>query len=63
MKELKIEKSDAGQRLDKFLLRYFNKAPKSFIYKMIKKKRIKLNGAKAEGNEVISSGDKIEMYL
>ena len=63
MKELNIEKSDAGQRLDKFLLRYFNKAPKSFIYKMLRKKRIKLNGARAEGNEVISSGDKIEMYL
>ena len=38
MIEIKINKSNENQRLDKYLLKYFNKAPKSFIYKMLRKK-------------------------
>ncbi len=63
MKEIIITKNDSGQRADKFLLKYFSKAPKSFVYKMLRKKRIKLNGAKAEGAEMLAEGDKIQMYL
>ena len=63
MKELNITKNEENQRLDKFLLKYFNKAPKSFVYKMLRKKRIKLNGGRAEGNEILLSGDVLEMYL
>ena len=63
MKEIKISEKEENQRLDKFLLKYFNKAPKSFVYKMLRKKRIKLNGAKAEGSEIITNGDVLSMYL
>ena len=63
MKQIEISDNDSGQRLDKYLLKYFNKATKSFIYKMLRKKRIKLNGGKAEGNEMLSDGDTIQMYL
>ncbi len=63
MKEIRISPKEENQRLDKFLLKYFNKAPKSFVYKMLRKKRIKLNGAKAEGNEIIANGDVLTMYL
>ncbi len=63
MKEVRILKDESGQRFDKYLLKYFNKANKSFIYKMIRKKRIKLNNGRAEGNEVLSEGDTIQMYL
>ena len=57
MKQIEISDNDSGQRLDKYLLKYFNKATKSFIYKMLRKKRIKLNGGKAEGKEMLSDGD------
>ena len=63
MKEIKITQKEENQRLDKFLFKYFNKAPKSFVYKMLRKKRIKLNGAKALGNEIISDGNMLSMYL
>lgn len=63
MNEVNINCDDKGQRLDKFLLKYFNKAPKSFIYKMLRKKRIKLNGKRAEGNEILKGGDTLQMYL
>lgn len=53
MKEIKITKNEENQRLDKYLLKYFNKAPKSFVYKMLRKKRIKLNKGKAEGSEML----------
>lgn len=63
MKIVEIEACNANQRLDKFLFKYFNKAGKSFIYKMLRKKRIKYNGAKAEGNEILKQGDCLQMYL
>ena len=31
MKEIIIEKNQAGQRFDKFLFKYFKEAPSSFI--------------------------------
>lgn len=51
MREISIQKNEAGQRMDKFLAKYLNKAPKSFFYKMMRKKNITLNGKKAVGNE------------
>lgn len=63
MKEIVITKNDGGQRMDKFLMKHFSKAPKSFIYKMLRKKRIKLNGGRAEGSEMLSDGDRIQLYL
>lgn len=63
MKTIKITDKEKGQRFDKFLLKYFNQAPKSFIFKMLRKKRIKINGKKASGSERLESGDTLEMYL
>lgn len=47
MKELIIHDNEAGQRLDKLLRKYLSEAPGSFIYKMLRKKNIVLNGKKA----------------
>ena len=50
---LKIKHIDAGGRLDKYLLKFLKDAPASFIYKMLRKKNIVLNGKKAAGNEFL----------
>lgn len=63
MKEIRITKNEENQRLDKFLLKYMNKASKGFLYKMLRKKRIKYNGGKAEGNELLQAGDTLQLYL
>lgn len=63
MRKLKIDKNNSNQRLDKFLLKYLNKAPKSFIYKMIRKKNIKLNNSKVSGNEILQENDILDLYL
>ena len=44
MKEITITSREAGQRLDKYLLRYLPSAGKGFLYKMMRKKNIVLNG-------------------
>ena len=43
MREVIIDENNEGQRIDKFLLKYLSKMPKSFLYKMLRKKNIKLN--------------------
>ena len=63
MKEIIVNRNEAGQRLDKLLAKYLNKAPKSFIYKMLRKKNIKLNDKKAEGNEILKEQDHIKLFL
>ena len=63
MKELTIKKNEADQRVDKFLSKYLNKASKSFIYKMMRKKNITLNGKKMDGNEKLNVGDVINIYF
>ena len=63
MKEIRITRQEENQRLDKFLLKYMNQASKGFIYKMLRKKRIKLNGGRAEGGEQLRDGDVLQLYL
>ena len=63
MKQIFVDENQAGQRLDKLLLKVLNKAPKSFIYKMLRKKNIVLNGKKANGSEILALKDEIKLYL
>lgn len=63
MRSIIITEKEAGQRLDKFLGKYMGKAPKSFLYKMLRKKNIKLNDKKAEGSEKLQASDEIKLYL
>lgn len=63
MQELKVSNNDEGQRLNKYVAKYLKQAPSSFIYKMLRKKNIVLNDKKAKGDEIISCGDSIKLYL
>lgn len=63
MKEFQITENEAGQRFDKYLAKLLRNAPKSFFYKMLRKKNITLNGRKATGNEKINTGDQIRLFL
>lgn len=63
MRQIVVTEKEAGQRLDKFLTKYMSKAPKSFFYKMLRKKNIKLNDAKADGSERLQAEDVIKLFL
>lgn len=58
-----IKENEAGQRFDKYLGKLLKEAPKSFVYKMLRKKNITLNGKKAAGNELIQEGDEVKLFL
>lgn len=63
MKEFVIKSHEAGQKLDKYLAKVLSEAPKSFLYKMLRKKNIVLNDKKADGHEVLSESDSIKIYF
>lgn len=63
MKEFVITEKDAGSRLDKQLHKILGNCGSGFIYKMLRKKNITLNGSKAEGNEHLITGDVIRIYF
>ena len=63
MRKLVTGSPEAGQRLDKYLGRYLSGAPQSFLYKMLRKKNITLNGKKASGSEKLQEGDEIVLFL
>ena len=63
MRQLTVHKNDENQRLDKYLKKYLKEAPGSFIYKMLRKKNIVLNGKKADGTEKLSAGDEIKLFF
>ncbi len=63
MRQIKIDINEHDQRIDRFLKKYFSNGTKSFIYKMLRKKRIKLNGNRSNPEDIIVEGDTIEMYL
>ena len=63
MKELTVTSQDAKQRLDKYLKRVFPEMGTSFLYKMLRKKNITLNGKKATGSEQVLAGDLIQCFF
>ena len=63
MQKFIIEKNHAGQRFDKFLQKFMPQAGSGFLYKMLRKKNITLNGKKAEGKEILNIGDEISFFF
>lgn len=62
MIEIIITENQGGQRLDRFLKKYFDKAPLSLIYKMIRKD-VKVNGKRSAKEAMIQAGDRLNIYL
>ncbi len=63
MKELTIGANDAGQRLDRFLAKAVPLLPASLAQKYIRIKRIKCNGARAERDTRLRTGDVLQLYI
>lgn len=63
MKEFLITKENANQRADKFIKKYLNEAPLSFIYKTFRKKDIKVNNKWIKENYILKEGDILKVYI
>ena len=63
MEKIIIDEKTQNQRFDKYLRRYLPNAAGGFLYKMLRQKKIKLNGKKADGSVILKVGDVIEIYF
>lgn len=63
MTEITVTKNDAGQRADRFLTKAYPNLTLPLICKLMRKKRIKLNGARTEPNTKLCEGDVFRFYL
>lgn len=63
MREFVINANDAGQRLDKFVLKAVKGMPISLMYKSIRLKKIKVNRKRALEKQILNLGDTVQMFL
>ncbi len=63
MRELRIGKNDAGQRLDKFLTKTLKNFPQSLLYKSVRLKKIKVNRHRATPSQILEEGDTLQLFL
>lgn len=63
MKKLVIDENHANQRIDKYLKKLLCQAPSSLIYKMLRKKDVKVNGQKVKENYILQKGDEVSLFL
>lgn len=55
--------NDAGQRLDKFLIKYFKTVPQGTIYKWLRKKRVRVNGKHVTPDYILQEKDRLDLYI
>lgn len=63
MKEFQINANDAGQRVDKFVLKATLGLPKSLLYKAIRTKKIKVNRKRCTEGQILLEGDTVQLFL
>lgn len=63
MKEIFITKEKSNQRADKFVRRFLNDAPLSFIYKLFRKKDVKVNGHWIKENYILQENDVLKIFV
>jgi 23S rRNA pseudouridine955/2504/2580 synthase len=63
MKEIIIGSNEKDQRLDRFLMKYLNDSTRGNIFKLLRKKVIKVNGGKKDPEYFLAEGDVLQIYL
>lgn len=63
MKEYTIDQSQAGKRLDKWLLRELPLLPMGLAQKYIRTKEVKVNGRGAQRDTRLNEGDVVRLYI
>lgn len=63
MKTITVKENESNQRIDKYLKKLLCNASTSLIYKMLRKKDIKVNGKRVDQNYILQTDDIITMFL
>lgn len=58
-----VNENDSGQRVDKFVTKALPDLPKSMMYKLFRKKDIKINGRRCDISAVLQTGDVVTVYV
>ena len=61
MIEFSVDEDAAGMRLDKYLRRKLDQVPASHLFKMIRTKKVRINGKRAQPEQILSAGDRLEL--
>lgn len=59
MIELTISADAAGQRLDKYVRRALKDVPLSHVYKMLRTRKVRVNGARGRAEQILAEGDRV----
>jgi 23S rRNA pseudouridine955/2504/2580 synthase len=57
--EFNVSPDAAGQRLDKYVRKALKDVPLSHVYKLLRTKQVRVNGAKGKAEQLLASGDKV----
>jgi 23S rRNA pseudouridine955/2504/2580 synthase len=60
MREIVLSGSEAPKKLDNFLKKHF---PIGYVRKVFRKNGVRINGRRAESDDVIRAGDRIQLYI
>ncbi len=60
--EWKVSDDASGQRLDKFLRKRLESVPLSHLYKLVRTKKVRVNGARAQIDLLLAAGDVITVH-
>lgn len=63
MKQFIINSNDAGQRVDKFILKTFPELSKGVMCKAVRTKNIKLNSKRCEISTQLNEGDELKIFI
>ena len=63
MKRLQVTKEEANQKLEKYIRKSFKELPLSYIYKLFRKKDIKVNGKRESKDYIVKENDIVESYI
>ena len=63
MRTVIVEKKQGYKRIDRFIREAFPHMPPGAMYKALRKKDIKVNGARVKDDHVVAPGDRVEVYI
>lgn len=63
MKSIEITAQNANQRADKFVRKWLSDAPLSFVYKLFRKKDVKVNGKWITIDYILKASDTLSVYV
>ena len=63
MKKYLVNQKESGQTLEKYVKKVLNNAPLSFIYKLFRKKDIRVNGHWQKEKYIVNENDEVTIYV